>query len=195
MHKSLARELVDKNGVDVDRLLDLMSRSAIDELANYYYYSILRVNLIGVEGEALKKIIEDARREDQNHFEALIPRIYELGGKLPTDLVEFNRKVDAALRELPTDLTDVRTILAVLLKATEQAVDRYTQICSLTCGKDNRTYNLALAVLHEEIQHQVWFLEFLARSPGEPERIDRRGHSPFVSKFLQCNGKLEARLA
>ena len=27
-----------------------------------------------------------ARVEDRNHFEALIPRIYELGGKLPDDI-------------------------------------------------------------------------------------------------------------
>ena len=34
----------------------------------------------------MKEIIEDARIEDRNHFEALVPRIYELGGKLPDDI-------------------------------------------------------------------------------------------------------------
>jgi ferritin-like protein len=34
----------------------------------------------------LKEIIEDARIEDRNHFAALTPRIYELGGKLPRDI-------------------------------------------------------------------------------------------------------------
>ena len=42
-------------------------------------YTILRTNLIGLDGEGLKEIVEDARIEDRNHFEALIPRIYELG--------------------------------------------------------------------------------------------------------------------
>ena len=55
----------------------------ISNASAFYYYTILRVNLIGLEGEGLKQIAEDARIEDRNHFEALVPRIYELGGKLP----------------------------------------------------------------------------------------------------------------
>ena len=38
-----------------------------------------------VPSEVLKEIAEAARIEDRNHFEALVPRIYELGGKLPDD--------------------------------------------------------------------------------------------------------------
>jgi hypothetical protein len=30
----------------------------------------------------------------------------------------------------------------------------------MTCGKDHRTYDLSLAILHEEIEHEVWFSEF-----------------------------------
>ena len=78
----VAREMVEKAGVDVDKLVDLLVRNASAELTTYYYYTILRVNLIGLEGEGIKAIAEDARIEDRNHFEALVPRIYELGWKL-----------------------------------------------------------------------------------------------------------------
>ena len=37
----------------------------------------------------------------------------------------------------------------------------YTAICNLTAGKDHRTYALSLAILHEEIEHEAWFSEFL----------------------------------
>src|SRR5215216_6007221 len=86
----VSRELVEKAGVDVDRLVDMLVRNAAAELTTYYYYTILRVNLIGLEGEGLKEITEDARIEDRNHFEALVPRIYELGGQLPSSMVEFH---------------------------------------------------------------------------------------------------------
>src|ERR1700751_4477934 len=76
----VAREMVERAGVNVDKLLDMLVRNASAELTTYYYYTILRVNLIGLEGEGLKEITEDARIEDRNHFEALVPRIYELGG-------------------------------------------------------------------------------------------------------------------
>src|SRR5450759_3974153 len=67
-----------------------MSARAAAELTTFYYYTVLRVNLIGLEGEGVKEIAEVARIEDRNHFEALVPRIYELGGKLPDDMKEFH---------------------------------------------------------------------------------------------------------
>src|ERR1700724_3428860 len=88
--KTVGRELVEKSGINVETLLDLLVRNASAELTTFYYYTILRVNLIGLEGEGLKQIAEDARIEDRNHCEALVPRIYELGGKLPDDMVEFH---------------------------------------------------------------------------------------------------------
>ncbi len=48
-------------------------KAAGAEFTTYYYYTILRVNAIGFDGEGLKEIIEDARIEDRNHFEALVP--------------------------------------------------------------------------------------------------------------------------
>jgi ferritin-like protein len=86
----VAREMVEKAGVNINQLLELLVSNAAAELTTYYYYTILRVNLIGLEGEGLKVIAEDARLEDRNHFEALIPRIYELGGKLPEDMKKFH---------------------------------------------------------------------------------------------------------
>lgn len=182
MKSSVARELVERNGVDAETLVDLLVRTAVGELTNYYYYTLLRMRLIGVQGEALKKIIEEARQEDLNHFEALVPRICELGGSVPTDLTQFERVAETSIRGA-LETNDTRAILECLLKAAELNVRCYTQICNLTCGKDNRTYALALAILHEEIAHQVWFLEFLGHGGTEP--VETRGGSPFVRKFLQ----------
>jgi ferritin-like protein len=84
----VARELVEKAGVDIDKLVEMLVRNAAAELTTHYYYTILRMNLIGLEGEGLKEITEDTRIEDRNHFEALVPRIYELGGKLPASMID-----------------------------------------------------------------------------------------------------------
>jgi ferritin-like protein len=170
--KLVSREMVEKAGVNVDELLKLLVSNAAAELTTFYYYTILRINLIGMEGEGLKEIAEDARVEDRNHFEALVPRIYELGGKLPDDMKEFH------------DLQDINAILEVLLKAEQCAVRGYTHICNLTAGKDHRTHDLALAILNEEIEHEAWFAEFLAQGPSGHFRRRQVGESPFVSKFL-----------
>jgi ferritin-like protein len=152
----------------------------------FYYYTILRVNLIGREGEGLKQIAEDARIEDRNHFEALVPRIYELGGKLPADMVEFHNISACPPAKLPADPSDINAMLEVLLKAEQCAVAGYTKVCDMTFGKDHRTYDLALAILHEEIEHEAWFSEFLGHGPSGHYSREGRPNSPYVGKFLNA---------
>jgi len=165
----VSRKVVEKAGVDVDELVKLLVSNAAAELTTFYYYTVLRVNLIGMEGEGLKEIAEDARIEDRNHFEALVPRIYELGGRLPEDMKEFHDMSACPPATLPDDPSDV---------------NGYTHLCDITAGKDHRTYDLSLAILNEEIEHEAWFAEFLAHAPSGHFRRRQVGESPFVSKFL-----------
>lgn len=183
----VAREVVQKAGVDVDKLLDLLVKNASAELTTYYYYTILRVNLIGLDGEGLKEITEDARIEDRNHFEALVPRIYELGGKLPDSMNTFHDISACPPASLPKDPRDVDAMLKVLVAAERCAIGGYTNICNLTAGKDHRTYDLSLAILHEEVEHEAWFSEFLGEGPSGHFLRSGQGtarNSPYVSKFL-----------
>ena len=180
----VAREMVERAGVDVEKLLDLLVRNAAAELTTFYYYTILRCNLIGLEGEGIKEIAEVARIEDRNHFEALVPRIYELGGKLPDDMKAFHDCSACPPAGLPKDPTDIKAMLTVLVNAERCAVRGYSNICNVTAGKDHRTYDLSLAILNEEVEHESWFSEFLGEGPSG--HFMRRGEtSPFVSKFLK----------
>lgn len=180
----VAREMVEKSGVDVDQLVNLLVKNASAELTTFYYYTILRVNLIGLEGEGLKEIAEAARIEDRNHFEALVPRIYELGGKLPGSMIAFHDISACPPASLPADPSNTKEMLKVLVEAERCAVRGYTHICNLTAGKDHRTYDLCLAILNEEIEHESWFSEFLGEGPSG--HFMRTGqNSPFVSKFLK----------
>ena len=180
----VAREMVERAGVDVTKLLDLLVRNAAAELTTFYYYTILRCNLIGLEGEGIKEIAEVARIEDRNHFEALTPRIYELGGKLPDDMKAFHDCSACPPANLPKDPKDIKAMLTVLVEAERCAVRGYSNICNITAGKDHRTYDLSLAILNEEVEHESWFSEFLGEGPSG--HFMRRGEtSPFVSKFLK----------
>jgi ferritin-like protein len=180
----VAIDMVKEAGVDVDKLVDLLVKNAAAELTTFYYYTILRANLIGLKGEGVKEIAETARIEDRNHFEALVPRIYELGGKLPDSMKEFHDISACPPASLPDDSNNTEEILKVLVEAERCAVKGYTQICNMTAGKDHRTYDLVLAILNEEIEHESWFSEFLGEGPSG--HFLRRGEtSPFVSKFLR----------
>ena len=184
----IAQQMVINSGINLDNLIDLLVKNAAAELTTYYYYTILRVNLIGLEGEGLKVIAEAARIEDRNHFEALVPRIYELGGKLPANMKDFHDLSACPPATLPENPTDIKAMLTVLVNAERCAVQGYTELCNLTAGKDHRTYGLVQAILNEEIEHESWFSEFLKEGPSG--HFIRHGEtSPFVSKFLPYKTK------
>ena len=180
----VAREVVAKAGVNVNELVRKLVRAASAEFTTYYYYTILRVNSIGFDGEGLKEIIEDARIEDRNHFEALTPRIYELGGALSRDIKEFCAEAACPDAYLPKKPKDMKQMLKVLVEAERCAIRVYTEICQMTQGKDHRTYDLALAILHEEIEHEAWFSEYLGEGPSGHFRRGAPGESPYTSRFL-----------
>jgi ferritin-like protein len=207
----VAREMVVQAGLDVDELINKLVAAAGAEFTTFYYYTILRVNAIGLEGEGMKEIIEDARIEDRNHFEALVPRIYELGGRLPDDIRTFadiagcpdaylpdSLGGEAQTRRAASSTTDmgaypslggnaVHDLLTVLVEAERCAIRTYTDICNYTAGKDHRTYELSLAILNEEIEHEAWFSEFLGEGPSGHFRRGAPGASPHVSRFMSAD--------
>ena len=206
----VALEMVEQAGLDVKELCNKLVAAAGAEFTTFYYYTILRTNAIGLEGEGMKEIIEDARIEDRNHFEALVPRIYELGGKLPDDIREFADQAGCPDAYLPESLggvagerraqsaqtafgaypslggEKVRDLLTVLVEAERCAIRTYTDICNYTAGKDHRTYELSLAILNEEIEHEAWFSEFLGEGPSGHFRRGAPGKSPYVGRFMSA---------
>jgi ferritin-like protein len=108
--------MVEKAGVNVEKLVELFVKNAAAELTTFYYYTLLRVNLIGLEGEGVKQIAETARIEGRNHFEVLVPRIYELGGELPKDMKVFHDMSACPPARLPDNPSDVKAILKVWLQ-------------------------------------------------------------------------------
>ena len=188
----VAREMVEKSGIKVEELLKKLVAAAGAEFTTFYYYTILRVAAIGMEGEGLKEIIEDARIEDRNHFEALTTRIYELGGELPRDIRKFADQAGCPDAYLPDSLAGGKTptgpslqdLLTVLVEAERCAIRTYTDICNYTAGKDHRTYELSLAILNEEVEHEAWFSEFLGEGPSGHFRRGAPGDSPYVARFM-----------
>ncbi|MGH2768391.1 MAG: DNA protection during starvation protein [Actinomycetota bacterium] len=191
----VARQMVEDAGIDIDVLLNKLVAAAGAEFTTFYYYTILRVAAIGMEGEGLKEIIEDARIEDRNHFEALTPRIYELGGELPRDIRAFADQAGCPDAYLPDSLAGGQTpvgdslhdLLTVLVEAERCAIRTYTDICNFTAGKDHRTYEISLAILNEEVEHEAWFSEFLGEGPSGHFRRGTPGESPHVARFMTAD--------
>ncbi len=183
-------EQLGRRGIDVDQLIEKLIDAAGAEFTTYYYYTILRVHLAGHED--YKEICEDARLEDRAHFELVMPRIYELGGTLPYDIRTFADRAGCPDAYLPgkrasdkpvgrvrgPSTATAAQILEVLLEAERCAIRTWSEIADITLGKDPRTYDIASRILQEEIEHEAWFIELLAKErDGEirPSGHFRRG--------------------
>jgi ferritin-like protein len=182
----VALDVIRKNGVDVDKLIKLISAGVGAEFTTYYYYTILRMHCTGLEGEGIKEIVEDARIEDRNHFEAMVPRLYELGGSLPRDIRKFADQAGCPDAYLPDNWEDINSILKVLLAAEQCAIRSWGEVCDMTAGKDPRTYDIAQSIMAEEVEHEAWFVELLSKRPSGHFRRSFVGQSPH-SRSLGSN--------
>lgn len=171
---STPREVVARAGIDVDVLIDKLTLAARAELAVAYRYTILSVQAFGLADAGLREILQDVRDEDRRHFDALLTRIFELGGRLPEDLQELTA-------DLPSH--DELDLLTSLITIEQQATETYADLCILTAGRDPRTDAMVEAIGNEEIEHEAWFREFSGAAP--PGRFHRgfRGGSPFLSRL------------
>ncbi len=192
-------EQMERRGVNVTELREKLIDAAAAEFTTYYYYTILRNFLAGHED--YKEICEDARLEDRAHFELMVPRIYELGGTIPFDIREFADRASCPDAYLPntdggklrwgldgqdaTSPASAADILTVLLEAERCAIRTWSEICDLTLGKDPRTYELAMRILNEEIEHEAWLIELLSMErdgvsrPSGHFRRGEPGEAPF----------------
>ena len=166
----------------MDKLIKELVANASVEFTAYYYFTLLRANCTGMDGEGIKGIIEDARLEDLSHFESCIERIYQLGGSLPKDANKFITMSGCEFLQLPPNPTNINAILEKCLKAEQGAIVNWNRICEMTHGKDPATYDIAKDILAEEIEHESWFLELLYARPSGHMRRKYPGERPHTRK-------------
>ena len=181
-------EILKKNGINVDKLIKELVFNASVEFTAYYYFTLLRANCTGLEGEGIKGVIEDARLEDLSHFESCIERIYQLGGSLPKDATDFIKMSGCEFLQLPPNPTDLKAILEKCLKAEQGAIVNWDRVCQMTHGKDPATYDIAKDILAEEIEHESWFLELLYARPSGHMRRKYSGERPHTQKHSRALG-------
>ncbi len=179
-------EILPKNGVHVDELIKQLVINSSVEFTAYYYFTLLRANCTGMEGEGIKGVIEDARLEDLSHFESCIERIYQLGGKLPKDATDYIKMSGCEFLHLPDNTTDLKEILEKCLKAEQGAIVNWDKVCNMTNGKDPMTYDIAKDILSEEIEHESWFLELLYGRPSGHMRRKFSGERPHTRKHSRA---------
>jgi len=144
-----AREIV---GMDVDVLVAMLNAAYASEWLAYYQYWLGAKLIKGPMKDAVAAELNLHATEELAHAVLVANRIIQLGGT-PVLRPDEWEGVSPCKYDAPAD-----PYVAVLLNqniAGEQcAIDTYKAIMDATQGKDMVTYNLALSILEQEIEHE-----------------------------------------
>jgi bacterioferritin len=143
------REIV---GMDVDRLLDLLNRAYASEWLAYYQYWLGAKVIKGPMKDAVAAELNLHATEELNHAVMLAGRIVQLGGTPildPRDWFTMSQCTYAP----PSD-PHVGVILDQNIAGEQCAISTYKEMMDATKDRDMVTYNLALTILQQEVEHE-----------------------------------------
>ena len=144
-----ARELV---GEHAERIVELLNRALADEWLAYYQYWIGSKVVKGPMKSAVEAELVQHAADELRHADMLVRRVLELGGVPILNPQRWFELTNCGYDE-PTNPV-VKEVLRQNLKGERCAVDVYNQIATFTKEVDPITYNLALQIMADELEHE-----------------------------------------
>ena len=143
------REIV---GEHLDRVLELLNKAFADEWLAYYQ-SWLGANVIeGPMKDAVMAELMQHATDELRHADLVSNRIIQLGGTLLTTPKQWFEWTNCGY-EAPED-PFVEKILEQNIAGEQCAISTYHQIIEEIGMKDPVTYNVAVQILEDEVEHE-----------------------------------------
>jgi bacterioferritin len=143
------REIV---GMDVDQLLALLNRAYASEWLAYYQFWLGARVIKGPMKDAVIAELNLHATEELAHAVLLAGRIVQLGGTPVPDPQQWFTLSPCAY-DAPTD-PYVAVILDQNIAGEQCAITTYKALMDATKDKDMVTYNMALTILQQEVEHE-----------------------------------------
>ena len=143
------REIV---GMNVDELIKLLNGAFASEWLAYYQYWLGAKVIKGPMKDAVAAELNLHATEELNHATLLATRIVQLGGTPPTTPQQWFGLSPCAY-DAPDD-PYVSVLLEQNIKGEQCAISAYKSLMDITKDKDMVTYNLALTILQQEVEHE-----------------------------------------
>lgn len=155
----MGKKAIDIANIDVDKLIQMLNEALSEEWLAYYQYWIGARMIEGpMRSEVEPELLLHAT-EELAHAELVVNRIIQLGGTPvlnPADWTSFAR----CAYEAPTD-PYIEEVLKQNLEGERCAIQRYEEIAEFTSGKDHSTYQMAVSILNDELEHEHDIEDFL----------------------------------
>jgi bacterioferritin len=143
------REIVKMN---VDELIDLLNKALADEWLAYYQYWIGAKVVKGPMKDAVISELTIHATEELAHAVLVADRIIQLGGTPVLSPAEWIKITNCGY-DAPSD-PYVEEVLKQNIKGEQCAIKTYNQMLDITREADPVTYNVALGILSQEVEHE-----------------------------------------
>ena len=139
-------------GMDVEELLHLLNRAYASEWLAYYQYWLGAKVIKGPMKDAVAAELNLHATEELGHAVLIANRIIQLGGVPVTDPREWF-PISPCSYDAPAD-PYVAGILDQNISGEQCAISVYKELMDTTKDKDMVTYNMALSILEQEVEHE-----------------------------------------
>lgn len=146
---SLGREIV---GKEVDHIITLLNKAYASEWLAYYQYWLGAKLIKGPMKDAVAAELLQHATEELAHAELLAGRIIQLGGT-PVLTPEEWTKESPCPYDAPKD-PYVAVLLDQNISGEQCAIKTYKNLMDATKDIDMITYNMALSILEDEVEHE-----------------------------------------
>lgn len=146
------REILQSFGVNVEELISLLNKAYADEWLAYYQYWVGAKVAVGMPREAVVAELVQHATDELRHAGMVADRIIQLGGTPLLEPQQWLKETNCGY-DTPED-PDVRALLKQNIKGEQCAIMQYKKIMDYTRDKDPVTYDLALNILEDEIEHE-----------------------------------------
>lgn len=155
----MGKKAIDIANIDVEKLIRMLNEALAEEWLAYYQYWIgARIMEGPMRSEVEPELLLHATQE-LGHAVLVVDRIIQLGGTPLLNPAEWTTFARCAYAE-PTD-PYIEEILKQNLEGERCAIQRYEEIADFTNGKDHATYQMAVTILNDELEHEHDIEDFL----------------------------------
>ena len=138
--------------MDVNELLNLLSKAFSDEWLAYYQYWLGAKIVEGpMKDNVITELLEHAA-DELRHADMLTERIIQLGGTPVLEPKVWYEMTNCGY-DAPSD-PFVEKILEQNIKGEQCAIGVYSKLLETTMSADPVTYNIVLQILQDEVEHE-----------------------------------------
>lgn len=140
------------SSVNVQELLKMLNSALAEEWLAYYQYWIGARMMEGPMRTEIENELLLHGDQELQHAVLIVNRIIQLGGTPVLNPNQWQNLARCKYDE-PSD-PYIENILNQNLQGERCAIQRYEEIANFTVGKDHTTYQIAVQILNDEIEHE-----------------------------------------